>query len=101
MTSIDATVHVEPVLAEEYLDAVIEDGETYVSKLSEPKIVIITPQYADTTVIPTARISGRTITFGLEDASQLEENGGVVSTVFPTGAHGSPAGYHILIKGRR
>lgn len=90
MTAIDATV-IPEVLAEEKLQAVIEDGETYTSKLSKPQIVIMTASYADTTVIPTVSISGRTLTFGLEDCA---------STVTSSGAHGSPVGYAVLIRGR-
>lgn len=87
MTSIDSTAIPEH-LSEEYLDAVIEDAETYISKLSQPKIVLMTPQYADSTALPSASISGRTITFALTSF-----NG---SDAFPT-----PVGYYVLIKGRR
>lgn len=86
MTSIDSTVLPEPTLVEEYVDAVIQDNETYVSKLNSPKMVFITPQYADTTVVPSATISGRTITFHIRDCMG--------------GAYATAVGFHVLIKGR-
>lgn len=85
MTSIDSTA-IPELLAEEIIDAVIQDDETHVSKLGAPKLVFITPQYADSTVIPSATISGRTITFHLRD------NMG--------GAYATALGCYVLVKGR-
>lgn len=85
MTSIDATAIPEH-LTEEYVDAVIQDDETYVSKLGEPKLVFITPAYADSTVVPSATISGRTITFHLRDTLG--------------GAYSAALACQVLVKGR-
>lgn len=85
MTAIDATV-IPEFLAEEHVDAVIQDDETYTTKMGSPKIVFMTPKYADSTVIPSATISGRTITFHLRDSLG--------------GAYTTAVGYNVLIKGR-
>jgi len=95
MTDIDSTA-IPEFLAEELLDAVIEDGETHISKLGEPKIVIITPQYADATVMPTYSISGRTITFTLWDIPST----GIPDSVSGTAIHSGAVGYAVMIKGR-
>jgi len=85
MTEIDSTA-IPEYLTEEYVDAVIQDDETYVSKLSEPRLVFMTPSYADSTVIPSYTISGRTITFHLRTVDET--------------AHTTATGYGVLIKGR-